>query len=177
MYFPYFVDVLTYFINQDPINTSVIRLLGALVRDIYRQDAEALNLFNHANMIEEAVCFVGFFVVISFYLIQSYFSESVSLAVGDVKEKDKDKEKKKKKKKKTIHGHGYNMGLAEDGHNLVPLLIPSLIFCVLVLFGALISTFVLTFNDFNICSSTVAVFVLIIFFMWVCISFTDNEPY
>ncbi|KAK2944580.1 hypothetical protein BLNAU_20487 [Blattamonas nauphoetae] len=127
-------------LRQYPNSAQVIRGYGALLRDIYRDDDQAMLMFTEANVIEEDTTVTETMSRVSG---GSKLSSIAGQSSGQAK-------KKKKKRSRT----GGSLQLDEDKKKLLPLFIPIIVMSGTVIVGAMIVIFVVVLSTFTACQVT-----------------------
>ncbi|KAH7819913.1 uncharacterized protein MONOS_15734 [Monocercomonoides exilis] len=144
-------EILSKLLKQYPQSTQVLREMGALLRDIYRDDDTATLMFTEANLIEEdTLTSQGQ----SHSDGQSRYSKRSSLAgsslageslmSGGVK-----KMKKKRRKKRSGRTNGNKLTLAEDKAKLLPMFLPTIVASLMIMIVCFIVSFVLSQTAFS----------------------------
>ncbi|KAK2950937.1 hypothetical protein BLNAU_14127 [Blattamonas nauphoetae] len=131
-------------LKQYPASPQVLRGLGALMRDIFREDDAAILLFTEANLVEEDDT--------------QQQQDNTSLMSGgsrlsNVAGVGGGNDKKKKKKKR--HGRAGNFQeFEEETKNLLPVFVPGLMICAALEIGTLIFLFIYNESTYTTCSVT-----------------------
>ncbi|KAA6390074.1 MAG: hypothetical protein EZS28_014398 [Streblomastix strix] len=150
--------VLEDLMKQYPSSVQLIRAYGALLRDIYRDDDDALAMFNVATSIEEdSAQLEGKGNGEDKQSIRSKDKQSIggrsqSKMSNGVKSQGSNGTRKRKKKKyssEQLNIHSVNK------ENLIPGFLQIVVVCMAVVIAVMIVTFILQNNNFNNCKIAV----------------------
>lgn len=148
-------------LKLNPNSIQLLRAFGALLRDIYRNDDTATMLFTEANMLEEdqtsqtrSASYGDEMASRASKLSKVSKASSILQAGGGLDDLQAEEAKKKKKKKRSRKA-GSAINITEDKQNLLPFFLPLIVVCVGIVIVCLIIDFVLVFNTFTECSTTV----------------------
>ncbi|KAA6379151.1 MAG: hypothetical protein EZS28_025322, partial [Streblomastix strix] len=143
--------------KQHPNSISILRGFGALLRDIYRDDETALQMFNEANSIESDMSVMGNDNENRSERMsqRSKGVQSMQSKRDDGKSVSQSIHQKKQKKKKNSNKSSLTIDLSEDKSNLIPGFLELIILCMAIITVCLLISFIFAINTFSQSQQTV----------------------